>query len=102
MYRPFCHHENLLGAKFCEHCAAPLKRHCASCGVELRPSAKYRADARQALATALRAAGRVAGAQIEIRLAIQLWETKPRRSVTDSAEPTRISPRSRHFHTTLK
>ncbi|HXQ21535.1 MAG TPA: zinc ribbon domain-containing protein [Candidatus Acidoferrales bacterium] len=30
-----CRHENRPGAKFCEQCAAPIKRLCASCGAEL-------------------------------------------------------------------
>jgi len=38
---PSCTHENRPGAKFCEECAAPLKRVCASCGSELRPAAKF-------------------------------------------------------------
>ncbi len=36
-----CNHENRPGAKFCEECAAPLKRVCAGCGSELRPTAKF-------------------------------------------------------------
>jgi class 3 adenylate cyclase/tetratricopeptide (TPR) repeat protein len=36
-----CGHENREAAKFCEECAAPLKRLCASCGSELRPAAKF-------------------------------------------------------------
>ncbi len=36
-----CNHENRPGAKFCEECAAPLKRLCAGCGAELRPTAKF-------------------------------------------------------------
>ena len=38
---PACQHDNRDGAKFCEECAAPLKRACAQCGLELRPSAKF-------------------------------------------------------------
>jgi class 3 adenylate cyclase/tetratricopeptide (TPR) repeat protein len=36
-----CQHENRLGAKFCEECAAPLERACANCGAELSPTAKF-------------------------------------------------------------
>ncbi len=36
-----CHHENRLGAKFCEECAAPLVRACANCGGQLSPTAKF-------------------------------------------------------------
>ena len=36
-----CQHENRLGAKFCEECAAPLARACANCGAELSPTAKF-------------------------------------------------------------
>jgi len=36
-----CQHENRLGAKFCEECAAPLARVCASCGAHLSPAAKF-------------------------------------------------------------
>ena len=36
-----CGHENRPGAKFCEQCAAPIKRLCAGCGAELRPTAKF-------------------------------------------------------------
>ena len=38
---PRCQHENRAGAKFCEECAAPLPRPCASCGAHLRASAKF-------------------------------------------------------------
>ena len=38
---PSCNHDNRPGAKFCEACAAPLKRACAGCGSELRPTAKF-------------------------------------------------------------
>jgi class 3 adenylate cyclase len=38
---PSCSHENRAGAKFCEECAARLKRACAGCGAELRPTAKF-------------------------------------------------------------
>ncbi len=38
---PRCQHENRSGAKFCEECAAPLPRPCASCGAHLRASAKF-------------------------------------------------------------
>src|SRR5690349_12803263 len=36
-----CQHENRLGAKFCEECAAPLARGCANCGTPLTPTAKF-------------------------------------------------------------
>ena len=36
-----CQHENRLGAKFCEECAAPLARGCANCGAQLAPTAKF-------------------------------------------------------------
>ena len=36
-----CGHENRAGAKFCEECAAPLKRVCSGCGSELRATAKF-------------------------------------------------------------
>ena len=36
-----CQHDNREGAKFCEECAAPLKRACSRCGCELRPTAKF-------------------------------------------------------------
>jgi class 3 adenylate cyclase/tetratricopeptide (TPR) repeat protein len=36
-----CTHENRDGARFCQECAAPLKRVCASCGAELGPTAKF-------------------------------------------------------------
>ena len=36
-----CGHENRLGAKFCEECAAPLARECASCGAPLSATAKF-------------------------------------------------------------
>src|SRR5262245_36348849 len=38
---PRCQHENRSGAKFCEECAAPLPRACASCGAHLRAAAKF-------------------------------------------------------------
>ena len=38
---PLCKHENRSGAKFCEECATPLPRPCASCGAVLRPTAKF-------------------------------------------------------------
>jgi predicted amidophosphoribosyltransferase len=38
---PACSHEHRAGAKFCEECAAPMKRLCAGCGSELRPTAKF-------------------------------------------------------------
>ena len=38
---PSCAHQNRPGAKFCEECAAPLKRGCSSCGAELRPTARF-------------------------------------------------------------
>src|SRR5689334_3700578 len=36
-----CQHENRDAAKFCEECAAPLVRTCASCGAQLSPTAKF-------------------------------------------------------------
>src|SRR5882762_4349015 len=36
-----CRHENEAGAKFCEKCAAPIARVCASCGHPLSPIANY-------------------------------------------------------------
>jgi predicted amidophosphoribosyltransferase len=36
-----CGHENRAQAKFCEECAAPLKRSCSACGSELRPAARF-------------------------------------------------------------
>jgi class 3 adenylate cyclase/tetratricopeptide (TPR) repeat protein len=36
-----CHHENRVGAKFCEECAAPLPHGCARCGGELSATAKF-------------------------------------------------------------
>jgi adenylate cyclase len=41
MHCHHCQHENRPGAKFCEECATPLKRACASCGSALRPAAKF-------------------------------------------------------------
>ncbi len=38
---PRCRHENEAGAKFCEECAAPLARACATCGRPLSPTAKF-------------------------------------------------------------
>ena len=38
---PKCRHENEEGAKFCEECAAPLRRACAKCGRPLSPTAKF-------------------------------------------------------------
>ena len=37
---PRCKHENRLGAKFCEECAAPLVRRCTNCRAQLSPTAK--------------------------------------------------------------
>jgi class 3 adenylate cyclase len=36
-----CQHDNRQGAKFCEQCAAPLERACASCGALVSPTAKF-------------------------------------------------------------
>lgn len=36
-----CQHDNRLGAKFCEECAAPLARVCANCGAPLSPTGKF-------------------------------------------------------------
>jgi class 3 adenylate cyclase len=38
---PRCQHENEVGAKFCEECAAPLARPCVKCGRQLSPTAKF-------------------------------------------------------------
>jgi class 3 adenylate cyclase/tetratricopeptide (TPR) repeat protein len=38
---PKCQHENILEAKFCEECAAPLARACANCGSEVSATAKF-------------------------------------------------------------
>src|SRR4029450_12446223 len=36
-----CRHENRIGAKFCEECAAPLARACPNCGSEVSTTAKF-------------------------------------------------------------
>jgi class 3 adenylate cyclase len=36
-----CGHENRIGAKFCEECAAPLARACSNCGGQISPTAKF-------------------------------------------------------------
>ena len=36
-----CGHDNRIGAKFCEECAASLARICASCGTQPSPAAKF-------------------------------------------------------------
>jgi class 3 adenylate cyclase/tetratricopeptide (TPR) repeat protein len=38
---PKCQHENIVGAKFCEECAAPLPRSCVNCGSEVSTTAKF-------------------------------------------------------------
>src|SRR5262249_17922265 len=38
---PRCQHENEVGAKFCQECAAPLARACTNCGRPLPPTAKF-------------------------------------------------------------
>jgi hypothetical protein len=38
---PRCQHENEVGAKFCEECAAPLARSCSNCGRQVSPTAKF-------------------------------------------------------------
>src|SRR5262249_39924616 len=38
---PRCEHPNETGAKFCEHCAAPLARTCGKCGRRLSSSARF-------------------------------------------------------------
>ncbi len=48
---PKCQHVNPAGAKFCEECAAPLERTCASCGQPLSPTAKFCPECGQAAAT---------------------------------------------------
>ncbi|HSD41159.1 MAG TPA: adenylate/guanylate cyclase domain-containing protein [Burkholderiales bacterium] len=41
MQCPRCNHENPPRAKFCEECAAPFTRPCASCGGPVGPTAKF-------------------------------------------------------------
>jgi class 3 adenylate cyclase/tetratricopeptide (TPR) repeat protein len=41
MQCPHCQHENAPRAKFCEECATPLVRHCASCRGPLSATAKF-------------------------------------------------------------
>jgi pimeloyl-ACP methyl ester carboxylesterase len=41
MLCPRCRHDNRPGARFCEECATPLARRCASCGAELSGTAKF-------------------------------------------------------------
>jgi predicted amidophosphoribosyltransferase len=41
MQCPRCQHENPPRAKFCEECATPLTRTCASCGGQISPAAKF-------------------------------------------------------------
>src|SRR5262245_46408614 len=41
MQCPRCLHDNETGAKFCEECAAPLRRTCANCGRALSATAKF-------------------------------------------------------------
>jgi class 3 adenylate cyclase/tetratricopeptide (TPR) repeat protein len=36
-----CQHDNEVGAKFCEECAAPLAFRCVGCGHQLSPTAKF-------------------------------------------------------------
>jgi hypothetical protein len=36
-----CKHENTVGAKFCEECAAPLGKSCASCGTVVSSTARF-------------------------------------------------------------
>src|SRR5262249_40891229 len=38
---PTCEHENLVTAKFCEQCAAPLARQCANCATEFSATANF-------------------------------------------------------------
>jgi hypothetical protein len=38
---PSCGHENRDAAKFCEECAALLRRKCSRCGADLRPVTKF-------------------------------------------------------------
>src|SRR5215831_7009208 len=38
---PRCQHDNEMGGKFCEQCAAPLARACSRCGRTLSPIAKF-------------------------------------------------------------
>ena len=38
---PKCRHENIVAAKFCEECAAPLPRTCDHCGSQVSLTAKF-------------------------------------------------------------
>jgi len=38
---PRCNHENRVGARFCEQCAAPLSRSCSNCGNPLPETARF-------------------------------------------------------------
>src|SRR5262245_59807716 len=38
---PTCEHENLVTAKFCEQCAAPIARQCANCATEFSATANF-------------------------------------------------------------
>jgi hypothetical protein len=52
---PRCRHANRPGAKFCEECAGPLARRCASCGAELSPSGKFCSECAHPVAAAVHA-----------------------------------------------
>jgi hypothetical protein len=55
MQCPRCQHNNEVGAKFCEECAAPLAWTCGNCGRQLSQTAKFCPDC--AHPTGLAAAG---------------------------------------------
>jgi predicted amidophosphoribosyltransferase len=38
---PKCQHENSAKAKFCEECAAPLRRTCDNCGSQVTSTPKF-------------------------------------------------------------
>lgn len=38
---PKCHHQNLLGSKYCSKCGTPLFKACKYCGAEMDKTAKY-------------------------------------------------------------
>src|SRR6516165_3121703 len=58
---PKCRHENEEGAKFCEECAAPLRRACAKCGRPLSPTAKFCPGCAHPAAPSPETLGRTAG-----------------------------------------
>src|SRR6516162_8747436 len=58
---PKCRRENEDGAKFCEECAAPLRRACAKCGRPLSPTAKFCPGCAHPAAPSPETLGRTAG-----------------------------------------